>query len=118
MGTSIENTFVYLNGCDSGIGPINKGEGYISLGLAFSIRGSESIVQNLWNTPDIAANEISTGFYSHLNKLDAWSALSHSKKDYIEKSDIGLDHPYYWAGTIYYGTNWKLKNTIKYIIEK
>jgi len=102
--------FVFLNDCESGTGPINIGEGFISMGFAFMLTGTKSVIEHLWNAPEQASSQISQNFYHYLRKLGSVNSLRKAKIDYIENISTGLDHPYFWAGIIYSGQDWKLKH--------
>ena len=108
LQTGNKYSFAYINACESGFGPVNKGEGFISIGLAFMMRGTESTIQHLWKASDHAASTISQNFYKLLRTTNSCNALRKAKKKYLENAAPGLDHPYYWSGVVYYGQNWKL----------
>ncbi|MBC8321586.1 MAG: CHAT domain-containing protein [Bacteroidetes bacterium] len=105
--------FAYINTCESGTGPVNIGEGFLSMGLAFMISGTKSTIQHLWKAPDRAASTISHNFYKYLNKTESCNALRNAKRKYLENTRPGLDHPHYWSGVLYYGQNWRI-NKIKW----
>jgi len=93
---------VYINTCESGNGPMNHGEGLMSLGLAFSIAGSSTIIQQMWKAPDQASGLIAQDYYRFLKGESPACALSRAKNRYLEESPAGADHPYYWAGVTCY----------------
>jgi len=95
---------VFINGCESGSGPLNQGEGLMSLGLAFAMAGSKSIIQHLWEASDQSSSEIASNYYRYFTHYTESKALSKAKIKYLKNSQVGYDHPYYWAGLVYYGS--------------
>ncbi len=109
---------VFINGCESGSGPINQGEGLMSMGLAFAMAGSKSIIQHLWEASDRSSSEIASNYYRYFTRDNESKALSKARRKYLRNSQIGYDHPYYWAGMVYYGSrdNGAPQSSIIYII--
>ena len=54
---------VYLNGCETGLGPYYSGEGIMSLGLAYLLSGARDVIENFWMAPDQASGLITAEFY-------------------------------------------------------
>ncbi|MEA1875247.1 MAG: CHAT domain-containing tetratricopeptide repeat protein [Bacteroidota bacterium] len=99
----IKGSNIYINSCDSGNGPLNNGEGLMSLSLAYTMAGAGSVVQHLWQASDRASTHISIDYYKKNRYLPRHIALQKARQKYLKDATIGKDHPYYWAGVIYYG---------------
>lgn len=93
---------VFINGCESGNGPLNHGEGLMSLGLAFSVAGCSSVIGHFWNVSDRAAVELARNFYKNISLLPDYQALQKAKIDYLKSTIPGNDHPFYWSGIVCY----------------
>ncbi|MGI9545015.1 MAG: CHAT domain-containing protein, partial [Cyclobacteriaceae bacterium] len=93
-----------LSACNTGFGPLSKGEGVMSLSRAFSYAGCQSIVMSLWPAQDKATTEIMTLFYQGLaDGLSKDQALRTAKLDYLENSEDLFLHPFYWANFVVSG---------------
>lgn len=97
---NLKGGHVFINGCQSGNGPLNHGEGLMSLGLAFAMAGSGSVIQHLWTASDRSSMELAGLFYKKLHRFSDADALQIAKKKYLKSSYFGLDHPYYWSGMV------------------
>lgn len=110
LNYQLSGSQVFINACESGNGPVNHGEGLMSLGLAFSIAGCSTIIQQVWNAPDHSSMQIAQSYYKFLGKLCPADAITRAKKEYLRSAKPGSDHPYYWAGMICYsnisGRSW------------
>lgn len=102
---SLHGTSVYINACESGGGPINHGEGLMSLGFAFALAGSKTIIQQYWEAPDQSSSTIAQEYYRLRKKKSPSEALRKAKLLYLENSTSGTDHPFYWAGVVCYTDN-------------
>ncbi len=100
---NLHGSHVFINACESGSGPLNEGEGLMSLGLAFALAGSTSIIQHQWEAPDRGAYKISLEYYKNLSKNNPAKSLNKAKLEYLENCSSGYDHPYYWAGIVCFG---------------
>jgi CHAT domain-containing protein len=96
---------VVLSGCETGLGPLETGEGLISMSRAFSYAGAESIVTSLWPVNDASTAQIMSSFYQYLRKGEPKDkALQMAKLNYLEQlTDPVQADPYYWAGFIVMG---------------
>ena len=100
---------VTLSACDTGLGPVQNGEGVYGLRRAFFLSGTESLVMSLWSVSDYAAREIMTNYYKNLKKgLGRADALRTVKLDMIK--DPRRAHPFFWASFIQSG-QWLLSNS-------
>lgn len=105
-GMKLNADLAVLSACNTGQGPIRKGEGVQSLARAFTSAGVPSIVMGLWQLPDRTTSSIIAGFYRELHgNASKHIALATAKRDYLKQneSDTGLLHPYYWAGLVVSG---------------
>ncbi len=105
-GMKLNADLAVLSACNTGQGPIEKGEGVQSLAKAFTSAGIPSIVMGLWQLPDRTTSSIVTKFYRELHgNAPKPIALAAAKRDYLKQnaSDPGLLHPYYWAGLVVSG---------------
>jgi CHAT domain-containing protein len=102
---SLDARMVVLSGCETGIGPLQTGEGLISLSRAFSYAGAESIITSLWPVQDAATAKIMTAFYTHLRNGESKDrALQIAKIEYLNSvTDPTQADPYYWAGFVAIG---------------
>lgn len=105
-----------LSACNTGAGPLRKGEGLLNVSRAFTYAGVPSIVTSLWSVPDKETSKIMISFYEYLKSGKSKDkALQLAKLDYLNNTDdVLLKHPYYWAGFVVSGdispiessTNW------------
>ncbi|MFA5815767.1 MAG: CHAT domain-containing tetratricopeptide repeat protein [Bacteroidales bacterium] len=102
LNYQLSGSQVFINACESGNGPVNHGEGLMSLGLAFSIAGCSTIVQQVWKAPDHSSALIAQSYYEFLGKSGPADAITRAKKEYLRSAKPGSDHPYYWAGMVCY----------------
>ena len=103
LNNDFRQTPVFVNGCQSGTGPLNHGEGFLSMGLAFALAGSPSVIQHYWMASDVAAMQLSGTFYYEIQRLPDAEALVKSKQKYLANCPVGADHPFYWAGVVCFG---------------
>ncbi len=96
---------VTLSACETGIGELKRGEGFLSLARAFFYSGAKSITSTLWKVNDASSAEVMGDYYEQLaNGLSKDRALRTAKRTFLEKnSQNGLRHPYYWAGYVVSG---------------
>ena len=90
---------VTLSACETGIGPLKRGEGMISLSRAFFYSGAKSLVNTLWAVNDNSSSAIMSGFYKNLSqRMPKDRALRRAKLDFVNKHrEDKLSHPYYWS---------------------
>ncbi|MFC2097110.1 CHAT domain-containing protein [Bacteroidota bacterium] len=105
-----KDKIIYINGCESGTGQLNSGEGLMSMGLAFMMSGAKSIIQHFWKVNDTAASKMSSNFYTQLKRNTARDAMNKAREKYLSDALPGEDHPYYWASVVVYGQDWGIKN--------
>lgn len=95
---------VTLSACNTGIGKVQAGEGISSLGRAFAYAGCDNQVISLWAVNDVSTTELMSLFYKNLKSgMTKPEAVQKAKLQYLKASPQALQHPYYWAGFVYYG---------------
>jgi len=95
---------VFLNGCQTGIGPVLKGEGPESVHRAFAIAGASSLINTLWPINDHSGMQLTKRFYTELrNGVDIPSALRYAQLELIESNHPVYSHPFFWSGYMSYG---------------
>ncbi len=93
-----------LSACNTGYGPINRGEGVFSLSRAFSYAGCPNILMSLWPARDHPTFSIISGFLENLHQgMGKSSALRESKLSYLAQADPLQSHPANWATLVLLG---------------
>ena len=105
---------ITLSACETTIGPLQKGEGFLGLSRAFFYGGAQSISSTLWKINDAASSEIMGQFYKELSLANSKDeALRKAKLHFLENNaENARVHPYYWAGYIISGNTAPLKPSI------
>ena len=89
---------------------MQNGEGVASLGRAFAYAGSTNQLVSLWPVNDNSTQEIMMFYYENLKEgVGKATALFKAKKQFLESAPEALQHPYYWAGLVYYGEDTPLR---------
>ena len=101
----IKANLVTLSACESGIGELKRGEGFMSLARGFFYSGASSIASTLWKVNDASSSQLMSGFYKNLSDGDTKDlALQKTQVDFLNANrQNGLSHPYYWSGFIISG---------------
>ncbi|MFA5816188.1 MAG: CHAT domain-containing tetratricopeptide repeat protein [Bacteroidales bacterium] len=97
----LESDLVFINGCESAEGILNRGDGKLSPGLFFLLAGAGGVIEHRWKAPDISGSMLACQFYEHYHGNQSAYALSEAKRNYLAICQPGLDHPHYWAGMVY-----------------
>jgi len=106
VNLTLQADLVSLSACNTGVGKMQRGEGIGSLGRSFAYAGATNQVISLWPVHDESTRKIMTYFYHNLKKgLHKGDALHAAKQQYLEHAPKALQHPYYWAGLVYYGAD-------------
>jgi len=94
-----------LSACNTALGKLSKGEGFIGISRAFLYAGVPSLVLSLWSVEDESTSEIMTNFYSNLNdRMNKNQALRMAKLDFINQNRENEQcDPFYWAPFILVG---------------
>ncbi len=92
---------VVLSACETGLGELQRGEGLIGLGRAFSYAGAASIVTTLWKINDATTASLMEYFYSNIRAGERKDiALQQAKLSFISQQANRAAHPYYWAAFV------------------
>lgn len=99
---------VVLNGCETGLGEIYKGEGILSMARGFMQAGTQNTITNLWQVNHSSNAKLMHTFYETLQTgASLSSSLQKAKISYINNQEIddASAHPFYWSASILIGTN-------------
>lgn len=104
--TQLNADLAVLSACNTGDGKIQKGEGIMSLGRAFSYAGCKSLLLSQWELSDVITPKIMKTFYQNLQEGNSKSeALRKAKLTYLENADNISSNPYYWGALIQLGND-------------
>lgn len=101
----IDADLVTLSACETGVGELKRGEGFLSLARGFFYSGASSIASTLWKINDASTTNLMDSFYKNLSDGDTKDmALQKAKISFLNNNrQNGLSHPYYWSGFIISG---------------
>lgn len=101
----IDADLVTLSACESGLGNLKRGEGFMSLARGFFYSGAASIASTLWKINDASTTALMHGFYKNLSKGDPKDvALQKAQVEFLNiNRQNGFSHPYYWSGFVISG---------------
>ena len=102
---NLNTNLVTLSACESGLGNLKRGEGFMSLARGFYFSGASSISSTLWKINDASSLKIMNAFYKNLSQSKTKNkALQLAKLEFIDtNAQNALAHPYYWSGFIISG---------------
>ncbi len=102
--TRLNAEMAVLSACNTGYGKVQKGEGVMSLGHAFTYAGVPSVVMSHWQVDDRSTSIFMNSFYKYLAEgMTKSEALRSSKIDLLNNGNLSYSHPYYWAAFVAYG---------------
>jgi CHAT domain-containing protein len=102
FSTPIDADVVVLSACDTGLGPVARGEGPMGFARAFLLAGAARVIVSLWRVDDAATGALMSRFYDHLDEgKHAAAALAAAQQWTSEQSK--WSHPRYWAGWVLWG---------------
>ncbi len=111
---------VTLSACESGIGDLKRGEGFMSLARGFFYSGAASIASTLWKINDASTTKLMDGFYKNLSQGDSKDvALQKAQVEFLNHNrQNGFSHPYYWSAFVISGNTVPLlvSNTLTLVI--
>ncbi|QRM89442.1 CHAT domain-containing protein [Lacinutrix sp. WUR7] len=125
---NMNTNLVTLSACESGIGNLKRGEGFMSLARGFYFSGASSISSTLWKINDASALHIMDAFYKNLSKKETKDiALQKAQVAFLNTNKQNdLVHPYYWSGFVISGNTaalasssnliWYLLGTVVFIL--
>lgn len=96
---------VVLSACNTGIGELKKGEGFMSLARGFYYAGAQNVINSLWQVNDAATGNIFNTFYKNIQSNALSTSLQNAKLEYIRNSSNANASPYYWAGFVFIGSS-------------
>lgn len=103
-GMQLNSPLCVLSACQTAKGPLQRGEGIMSLARAFQYSGCDRVLSTLWQTDDRAAGSFSQDFFAALSeKMPVEQALLQARQQWLEKADNVYAHPYYWANYVLIG---------------
>ena len=89
----IDASLVTLSACESGIGELKRGEGFLSLARGFFYSGAASIASTLWKVNDASSTTLMGSFYKNLADGDAKDlALQKAKKCIFKSESSKMDY--------------------------
>lgn len=101
---SLDADLAILSACDTGDGPLQTGEGAMSLGRAFRYAGCRSVMLSRWLANDRATAHILADFHAGLDEgLARDVALQRAQLNYLHTAEPLARHPYFWAGLVLEG---------------
>jgi CHAT domain-containing protein len=114
---NLNTNLVTLSACESGIGNLKRGEGFMSLARGFYFSGASSICSTLWKINDASALKIMNVFYENLSKGKTKNlALQQAQVSFIkENKENALVHPYYWSGFVISGNTMAIANSANWM---
>jgi CHAT domain-containing protein len=116
----LDADLVALSACETGLGKMVAGEGYVGFSHAFFQAGASSVVVSLWDVSDRATSLLMQRFYQDYFGGDPGDRRSGEKKpmtkagalqdakqwlmDYTEDDgNKPFAHPYYWSAFVLIG---------------
>ena len=102
---SLQTRFLFLSGCQTGVGKYEKGESINSLAKGFSFVGVPSIVTSFWSVNNQSAIAIVKDFYRNVQQYQPSIALSKAKQKYLKNTDGVGAFPGNWATFQLIGSN-------------
>lgn len=102
--TQLNAEMVVLSACNTGYGKVEKGEGVLSLGYAFSYAGVPSVVMSHWQVDDKSTYLFMDNFYKFLSEgMNKSEALRRAKLYLLDDENAAYANPYYWSTFVAYG---------------
>ena len=104
MGLDLDTDLVMLSACQTGLGRIRGGEGFVGLTTAFFYAGAESVCASSWQVPSGPTGELVTQFFRNLKdgKLSRPEALRAAQLSILKRAGQYVD-PFYWGAWQLYG---------------
>ena len=82
----LDADLVTLSACESGLGPMVRGEHFVGFSQAFLLAGSRSVVVSLWPVRDDATSLLMGRFYENLVRSDANSGSLMTKAESLAEA--------------------------------
>lgn len=97
---------VVLSGCDTGLGKLVKGEGFLGLTRGFMYAGASRVLASLWEVDDEATAAMMGAFYDELEAKHQAPATALRNAQQKMLRSARWKSPYYWAAFELQG-DWK-----------
>ncbi len=91
---TIAPSLVVLSACESGLGPVGKGDEIQSLSRAFMYAGAETVIASHWKVPDASTAELMQELYRALPEHGPAGALAVAQRKMRKQKRAPRD----WAG--------------------
>jgi len=110
----LDAELVTLSGCDTGLGRLQRGEGYLGFVNAFLANGARSVLVSLWPVNDHSTALLMQRFYElylgandePMGKAEALAAAKIWLQDYWDEvfQEYPYRDPWYWSGFVLVGS--------------
>ncbi len=91
---ALDNSFIILSACETGLNDVVRGEELIGLTRAFFSAGARTLVLSLWRVDDQITLELMTAFYQAFsNGMNPSESLRLAQRQLIKRNL----HPYLWS---------------------
>lgn len=95
-----------LSACNTGYGPVKRGQGHMSIARGFKLAGCDNVIMTLWQIQDRISTDLVQNFYKNLSNGEKTAkALRQAKVEYLKNHDKTNSNPYYWGGFVLMGSN-------------
>ncbi len=113
--TPMQANLAVLSACNTGIGRLQTGEGFISLARGFYYAGVPHVITSLWQVNDAATHHLFETFYASIKKYSLENAFYQSKIKWLNSNQSDDKYsPYYWAGFIFIGDDTSVPSDLSY----
>ncbi|HOV57874.1 MAG TPA: CHAT domain-containing protein, partial [Rhodanobacteraceae bacterium] len=96
--------WIALSACDSGLGPVRRGEGVFGMRRALRLAGARTVVMSLWEVDDEATAALMAAVYAQRfgRGRDVPTAMAAAQRETLAaRRAAGQSvHPYYWAAFV------------------
>lgn len=94
---------VVLSACETGLGPVARGEGILSLTRGFLYAGASNVLVSLWKADDIQTGELMPSFYRNVLEGGSKPSALRSAKLGVIRAHPRYARPFYWAPFVLIG---------------
>jgi CHAT domain-containing protein len=102
-GMALRSDLVVLSACKTGVGKEIRGEGLMSLNVAFLQAGAKSVVSSLWKVDDRATHVLMEQFYRNMAEKNLTTADALRQAQLEMSEDPRYSSPFYWAAFVIHG---------------
>ncbi len=103
FGLRLNADLVSLSACNTGMGPLARGEGVIGLTRAFMYAGSPAVVVTLWSVNSAATRDLGVALFRALKTGDGPPAEALRQAKLALRQTHAYHHPYFWAAPVLFG---------------